>query len=346
MQRYSCILFLLLALTAFQLPAQNTVTPLPGLPADSIVEPGVKVFPVALSNGNGVLSFWFKLRAFRLGSDFSITGARYYCAWENKESSTLEPFNLTIPYEATADTAVMMELCLEFPREVYFLGNDSLWFDTSDGTELIYTGEMFGHAIPVPPSFYMRNRSWIVPTAWTAGIVFVALICLVVLRNIKRMRKENLSVRSELGTVMEHNDELNAKIESLFGERLDTLNHICNEYFEKKDAERESVKLSVYSEVEKLILSFSCREAIETIENTVDTYRNGILTRLSNQVPSLSDADILTVTYLYAGFSPKAVCVFTDSKIKNFYNRRLRIREKISASDAADKEEFLSRLEL
>lgn len=337
---------LLLLIAAFRLTANNGVEMLPGLPADSIVEPGVKVFPVALSNGNGVLSFWFKLRVFRLGSDFSITGARYYCAWENKESSTLEPFNLTIPYEATTDTAVMMELCLEFPREVVFLGNDSLWFDTSNGTELIYTGEMFGHAIPVPPSFYMRNRSWIVPTAWTAGIVFVALICLVGLRYIKRMRRENLSVRSELGTVMEHNDELNEKIESLFGERLDALNHICNEYFEKKDAEMESVKMSVYSEVEKLILSFRSREAVGSIENTVNTYRNDILKRLRNQVPSLSDADMLTVTYLYAGFSPKAVCVFTGSKIKNFYNRRLRILDKISASDAPDKDEFMSRLEL
>lgn len=205
---------------------------------------------------------------------------------------------------------------------------------------------MFGYAIPIPPSFYIRNRSWIVPTAWISGIVLIALICLFVIRYIKRMRREKLSVVSELTTIRQHNDDLNEKIESLFGERLDALNRICSEYFEKKDAEMESVKMSVYKEMEKIILSFRSQEAIGSIENTVDTYRNGILKRLRDQVPSLSEADMLTVTYLYAGFSPKAVCVFTGSKIKNFYNRRLRILDKISASDAPDKEEFLSRLEL
>ena len=45
-----------------------------------------------------------------------------------------------------------------------------------------------------------------------------------------------------------------------------------------------------------------------------------------------------------AGFSPRAICIFTDIKVKNFYNKRSRLKEKILASDAPDKEWFVSKM--
>ena len=50
------------------------------------------------------------------------------------------------------------------------------------------------------------------------------------------------------------------------------------------------------------------------------------------------------MTYLYAGFSAKAVCLMMDLKLKNFYNRRTRLKDKILASDAQNKEWFASKM--
>lgn len=52
--------------------------------------------------------------------------------------------------------------------------------------------------------------------------------------------------------------------------------------------------------------------------------------------------DLKFLTYIYAGFSPRAVCVFMDIKIKTFYNRRNLLKERILASDAPDREYFVS----
>lgn len=76
----------------------------------------------------------------------------------------------------------------------------------------------------------------------------------------------------------------------------------------------------------------------------VNIYVDNILVKVTEQLPTLSKADVKFLTYLYAGFSPRAVCIFTDIKIKNFYNRRLRLKERILSSDAPDREWFVSKM--
>lgn len=80
------------------------------------------------------------------------------------------------------------------------------------------------------------------------------------------------------------------------------------------------------------------------LEDIVNTYLDGIVLKVREQIPSLSAGDIKFLTYLYAGFSPRAVCIFTDIKIKNFYNRRSRLKERILDSGAPDRLLFVSKM--
>lgn len=342
-KRIAILLILLVA--PFLVSAENAVTMLPGLPPDSIPETGVKVQMHELSVApQKPLSCVICVQAFRLDQDFKIFGASFYSDYFKRSSPTIEPFTLIIPHEATADTAVVMDIKLDFPELHRFQRNDTLSLDTSEGKMVAYTGKGIPAGSPKHLSFFNRYRPWIISAVGIMGVSIIALLFIVYTKRVERIRRDNLAAKEELGIIKQHSDELNNRIDSLYGERLETLNRICNEYFEKKDAESESVRLSIYNEVERIVLSFRSRDALKEIENTVNTYRNNILIRLREQVPSLSDTDLMTVTYLYAGFSPKAVCIFTDSKIKTFYNRRLRLREKIAASGAPDSDEFLSRL--
>ena len=141
---------------------------------------------------------------------------------------------------------------------------------------------------------------------------------------------------------VDRNRELEAKVDALYGSRLDTLNMLCNEYFEKSGSEK--VKLTLYNEVEKHILALRDSKSISELEGIVNRYLDNILVKVKEQMPELSRKDLVFLTYLYAGFSPRAVCIFTDIKIKNFYNRRSRLKERILASEAADKEYFVSKM--
>ena len=138
------------------------------------------------------------------------------------------------------------------------------------------------------------------------------------------------------------NHELEAQVNTLYSSRLDTLNMLCNEYFEKSDSEK--VKLSLYNEVEKQILALRDTKRIAELEAIVNKYMNNILVKVREQLPELTGKDLIFLTYLYAGFSPRAVCIFTDIKIKNFYNRRSRLKDRILESNAPDKEIFVSKM--
>ena len=90
------------------------------------------------------------------------------------------------------------------------------------------------------------------------------------------------------------------KIDALYGSRLDTLNMLCNEYFEKNESDR--VKLSLYNEVEKHILALRDSKSVTQLEDIVNTYLDGIVLKVREQIPSLSAGDIKFLTYLYADF--------------------------------------------
>ncbi len=51
------------------------------------------------------------------------------------------------------------------------------------------------------------------------------------------------------------------------------------------------------------------------------------------------------IVLIYAGFSPRAVCMFTGIKLKSFYTKRTRLITRISSSEAIiDRDEFLQKL--
>lgn len=137
-------------------------------------------------------------------------------------------------------------------------------------------------------------------------------------------------------------EQLRAMIDNLYVERMATINKLCDEYFARSVSEK--TKATLYKEVEKEILSLRDSKNIEALEEAVNKYMDNILQKLHAEIPQLSSADSTFLTYIYAGFSPKAICIFTDIKIKNFYNRRSRLREKILETDAPSKQLFADKM--
>lgn len=267
---------------------------------------------------------------------------------------TLEPFSLVIDSAQVAGKQMECVISLEFPQLFSFHRKDVLIISTDKGVyELPTMAEgALEKQIELLQAEYESKLEFSKKESMKAWMILaIVLGCVVVAGGVSvwvvrmRFQKKKKEIEDMSMLVVERtqrNEELQQKVDKLYGSRLDTLNMLCNEYFEKNDSPQ--MRVTLYNEVEKQILSLRDRKSVDALQEIVNTYLDNILVKISEQLPELNKADLKFLTYLYAGFSPRAVCVFTDIKIKNFYNRRLRLKERILASDAPDKEWFVSKM--
>lgn len=287
-----------------------------------------------------------------VNTPFSI----YKAEWVNNDSTfmPLENFTLSSENYEVSNKRTQWHISIDFPFSDSFQETDNILLYTDRGLVKCPTsreGILIESINLLSQEYSQKIKSSEQNTRyWRWALLFsvciLSLICLsvfgVMRRRILRKHREIEELSMLISERNDRNKELEAKVNELYGSRLDTLNMLCNEYFEKNDS--GNLRLTLYNEVEKHILSLRDNKSIHDLEALVNKYLDNILVRLKEQLPDLNSKDYHFLTYLYAGFSPRAVCVFTDIKIKNFYNRRSRLKERIMKSDAPDKVFFVSKM--
>lgn len=138
------------------------------------------------------------------------------------------------------------------------------------------------------------------------------------------------------------NQDLKMLAERSLRDRWDTVNLLCNEYFEKGD--NQKLKSTIINKVDEEMERICSKKHMEEIETMVNQSLNGIVDKLRTQCPDLKSEDVLFATLIYAGLAPRAVCLCTGIKLKYFYTKRMRLVERINNSSATDKELFISKL--
>lgn len=131
---------------------------------------------------------------------------------------------------------------------------------------------------------------------------------------------------------------------NLFRKQWETVNRLCHDYFEwgsLKNAPGDFLK-RLESEIE----SFSTKKNIKTLEQAVNSHMDNFMLRLRHQCPFFSESDYTFILFNVAGFSPRAICLFMNLKLKNYYMKRSRIISRISLSRADDKAFFCDRLQI
>lgn len=304
----------------------------------------------SISNENDRVRIFFELKS--ANTPFTI----YKANWINCDSvfEPLEPFSFIAHTNEVNGRSTEWHISLDFPFSDSFDENDVLVLDTDKGMVRCPTSRegILRETIDILRDDYEKQlgqskensrMAWQISAIILSCVIIASCIIFTIARNrLIRKRKEIEELSMLITERNERNIELKAKIDALYGSRLDTLNMLCNEYFEKNESEK--VRLTLYNEVEKHILALRDSKNIDELENIVNSYLDNILSRVKEQLPELNRKDLTFLTYLYAGFSPRAVCIFTDIKIKNFYNRRSRLKDRILASDAPDREYFASKM--
>ena len=304
----------------------------------------------SLSNEDGRVRISFKLKCANI--PFTIYNAK----WVNCDSVFVpsEPFSLIAQTKEVACKSTEWYITIEFPFSDTFDENDVLILNTDKGIIRCPTsraGELKEEINLMRDNYENQldltkkstRNVWILfYTTLISAIVIGCLILIFVRLRLVKRRKEIEDLSMLILERTNRNHELEAKVNALYESRLDTLNLLCNEYFEKSDSEK--MKLTLYNEVEKHILALRDPKSITELENIVNKFLDNILVKIKEQLAELTKKDLTFLTYLYAGFSPRAVCIFTDIKIKNYYQRRSRLKERILASDAPDKDFFVSKM--
>lgn len=158
----------------------------------------------------------------------------------------------------------------------------------------------------------------------------------------RRIELHNRQLDKLSDTVNRQSDMLNEKscvLDSLFSDWFASLDALSSEYFEKKDSAK--VKATLISDFEKELDKMKSPEFLQKLHKLVNGALDNVLVKIRAQLPKIKEQDIDFIAYILAGFSPRSVCLFTDNKIKNFYNKRSRLINRIEESDAPDKDFIL-----
>lgn len=121
-----------------------------------------------------------------------------------------------------------------------------------------------------------------------------------------------------------------------------TINMLSQELVEKGESDR--LRATIVDRIEKELGKLRDKKRLDEIEQSVDRYENGIVSKLRSQCKGIRPDQIRLATLIYAGFDYKAVSLILDIRPKYFYNKRDRLIEFIRKSDAPDKDLFISNL--
>lgn len=150
-------------------------------------------------------------------------------------------------------------------------------------------------------------------------------------------------VEHQQSEIAKADDTNNKVIASLFKDRWSLINTLCYEYFEKKGL--KNLNAGVVDGLKEQIDMLRSRKSLDMICEIVNLCKDDIIKRLQKQCPSIKESDVAFLTYIYAGFSPRSVCLFMDITLPNYYKKRQRIIRRILSSEAIDKDWFVNCLE-
>lgn len=197
-----------------------------------------------------------------------------------------------------------------------------------------------------------------------AVVAVLLLLCIIALISKNRMAAKNAEIERymELADEMSKSlhaktveyDDISSRLENhtaqiatmeqqvgvLFKKQFEMLDELSNTFYETHEIKKD--KEAIYRQVRKNIESLmNDKKSVEQLEEIVNSYRNGIVNKLRNEMPQLGDSELRFLIFLYAGFSAKAISIFTQDSVGNVYTKKSRIKSVISRSDAKNKQLFL-----
>ena len=166
------------------------------------------------------------------------------------------------------------------------------------------------------------------------------------LRNMLQIKEsEAQEMQDVINSTMEHhkaeNEAMQNAISNLFEQRFATIDRLSSTYYEYQGTVNEKHK--IYTNVMELVSGLgSDQKTLKELESFVNTYRDNLMSRFRETFPEIKESDCILYLYSVAGFSARAISIFINEKLEVVYNRKSRLKQKISRSSSIEKEKFMS----
>ena len=149
---------------------------------------------------------------------------------------------------------------------------------------------------------------------------------------------------SRMGAQLQQHDEkertMSTRLADLMRGRYELLNELTNTYYETSGskADREAIYQKVKKAIDRMAGN---RKEMQELESIVNEYCDNAMAHIHAELPELPYDDTVLLCYIYAGFSAKAIHLFTKNSISNIYSRKSRLRDYIRQSDAPHRQQLL-----
>jgi hypothetical protein len=181
-------------------------------------------------------------------------------------------------------------------------------------------------------------------------VVSLLIILILIMTAIALSRKKDRLLKEQLARLAHEEKELerlqrdNAHLlGSLFSERINRLDQLCESYYKSEDREEQSL---VFKQVKEIAAKIREDEGLFlSLEKDLDRFCNGIMTKLRHQVPRIKGENYRIIMLFFAGFSYETVLfIMNKNSIDSLKTARSRFRKEITDARAPDSEFILKML--
>lgn len=186
---------------------------------------------------------------------------------------------------------------------------------------------------------------------WIGGIAAGLLVMLGVLFHLikvsidrNRTLKDQMARMSEGQLRMQKLQQDNAEIlGSLFSQRILKLNQLSSAYFETNDSGKKEI---LFNDFKNEISRFGKeKEAFLSLEEDLNRYCDGIMSKLSNQIPQIKGENRTIISLFFAGIDYDTIRILMKrNSVQSLKTLKSRLKAIITKSDAEDKALFLEML--
>ena len=140
---------------------------------------------------------------------------------------------------------------------------------------------------------------------------------------------------------MEGQRNAESHLKGLIASRFDIIDKLGKTYYERENS--ASQQAAMFHEVKQIITDFAeNNELLQELELIVNTCHDNAMEKLRNDFPSMKEADIRLLCYIFVGFSPQVISLFMKDTVANVYARKSRLKSRIKSAETANKELFLA----
>ena len=187
-----------------------------------------------------------------------------------------------------------------------------------------------------------------------AVVLLLLLITGLILRQRIRLHKERnerylLLVREaeaeyrNLARSLQQRDRDEARMKGLIASRFDIVDRLGKTLYERENT--VSGQAVMTREVKRIIEGFAENgDMLQELEHIVDMAHDGVMRKLRRNFPKMKESDVRLLCYIFGGFSPQVISLFMEENVANVYARKSRLKSRIKASEAPDRELFLTLL--